>query len=332
MDRSRPSGDTSAYGKGRNGHGEAPYYRERGPWSEDSKAMKPPVGTGHRAKYKQKTILRGRAVQASDSGENTEGPRDCHPVGGMQMETPVDSGLFDTDDEGQTESEVKLQFEEDNVRETMPYEPTPDLDGRGERGEKGVSTGRGSSVIQQLKEEDAPPSATCADTVMTRTVITPSSTTREAVRTTIDSESQAVAVITYTCATTETSNSPTDSSTQVHAQAGSGSGDPRWRSGTPYFRNDGPHAGPTMPPTNVPEQRNEQPYPLQYMLGPHPTGQYGPMGSTKQQEDYVNLYNQELFRQYGGGVTMTNTVPIMGYLLHHYQGEVPIRAATIPAG
>ena len=134
MDRSRPSGDTSAYGKGRNGHGESPYDKERGPWSEDSKAVKPPVGTGHRANYMQKTILRGRAVQASDSEENTEGPRDCHPVGGIQMETPVGSGLFDTDDEGQAESEAKLEFGENNVRETMPYEPTPDLDGRGEKG------------------------------------------------------------------------------------------------------------------------------------------------------------------------------------------------------
>ena len=147
---------------------------------------------------------------------------------------------------------------------------------------------------------------------MTRTVITPSSMAREVVRTTIDSDSQAVDVITYTCATAETSNSPTDSSTQVHAQSGSGSGDLRWRLGAPYFRNDGPNAGSMMPPTNVPEQRSEQPYPLQYMTGPHMTGQYGPMGSILQQEDYVNQYNQELLRQYRGGVMMTNTVPIMG--------------------
>ena len=68
-----------------------------------------------------------------------------------------------------------------------------------------------------------------------------------------------------------------------------------------------------MPPANVPEQRNDQPYPAQYMVRPHPTGQYGPMSSMWQQEDYVNQYNQELFRQYGGGgVLMTNTVPTLG--------------------
>ena len=120
------------YGKGRNGLGAIPYDRERGPHSEDRTAMEPPAGTGRRSRRNHRITLRGRAVQASDSEGSTDGLSDSHPVGGMQVGTPWNSGLFDTDDENMAELGVKLERGEENVQKDMPYEPTPDLNGGNE--------------------------------------------------------------------------------------------------------------------------------------------------------------------------------------------------------
>merc|ERR1712112_626502 len=64
------------------------------------------------------------------------------------------------------------------------------------------------------------------------------------------------------------------------------------------------------------------------MVRPHPTGQYGPMSSMRHQENYFNQYNLELFRQYGGGVMMTNIAPTAGITSPPLRGRSPPYAQT----
>ena len=64
-------------------------------------------------------------------------------MGELQIETPGDSGLFDTDDEDQVVPNDVLEFKGGDTHEMIPYEPTPGFDVGGEMGGKVESIGWG---------------------------------------------------------------------------------------------------------------------------------------------------------------------------------------------
>jgi len=273
--------------------------------------MGPPVGTGGQTKIRRGTRQK-KETPRSDSEGGNEGPASYPSIYDTPVETPAGSGLFDTDEEDQAETELNLDFEEDREETEIPYEPTPDLVVGVAMGIKREPTEKRVSKTSRTDRVDTSPITTGVDTVVTRTVMTPSCVSCGMVQTTVDSQSQSTNVTTFTCATTDTGSSSAVSPTPTRPRMNGDGDNTGWTLGTPYFRNDGPHDGSTRPPDYGPGQQIDYPALMQYPSSSSSAGQYGPMSLVNQQEDYVNRYNQELLRQYHGGTMMTNPVPMFG--------------------
>ena len=167
-------------------------------------------------------------------------------------------------------------------------------------GIKREPTAERASKTNRADKVDTSPITTEVDTVVTRTVITPSCVTCGIVQTTSDSQSQSMNVTTFTCETTDTGSSSAASSIPTRPRMNGDRENTGWALGTPYFRNDGPHDGSTRPPAYWPGQRTDYPDLMRYPASSSSAGQYGPTSLVSQQEDYVNRYNQELLRRYRG--------------------------------
>ena len=243
------------------------------------------------------------------------------------METPCNSGLFDSEDDGRGEPKVKQETEQDSDQNQMVYSPTPSVKSENDAHVKDEVESDGFTATRQGEEDDTPVVETWANAAIARTVETPSCATREVIKTPNETGVETVDAEMITCATAETSNNHVDSSRRLSEHATqSGTNGPRWELGTPYFRSDGPHAGQALSSTGYQTygmdsimpgtsaaiaygQRSLQMQPIQYALGPHPTGQYGPMNMMGSQEGYAQQYNGEIMRQNRAGTLMT-TVPI----------------------
>lgn len=245
----------------------------------------------------------------------------------MVAATPGDSGLFDSDAEGDRETREKQEDAEgaDNIR--VMYSPAPSVKRENEVDVKDEVGSEGFTLTQQCGGKPAPISETWTIAAITRTAEFPSCVTRDVILTTNETGTLKV----YTSVETRPSivmgnNAMEAAMRMADTSMGDERRGPRWELGTPFYRNDGPLEGPhaqrmeqqihgrnaTMLTCNSTDglgQQQVQMQPTQYSLGAHPTSPYGPANTMSSQAEYAQRFNEEMIRRNRAGPLTSTLVP-----------------------